>query len=80
MIFKKLLFVGTQYNFDWYYIWAVLAVPILVIGGLLVRRFEWQWPVFSIQKSYTPAFILLECLIVFFFAPMSSSPFIYFRF
>ena len=80
LIFKKLLFFGTQYNFEWYYIWAVLAVPIIVIGGLLARHFEWEWPIFPIQKSYLPAFILLEILIIFFFAPLSFSPFIYFRF
>jgi alginate O-acetyltransferase complex protein AlgI len=80
LVFKKLLFLGTQYNFEWYYIWAVVMVPIIVIGGMLVRRFKWEWPIFSIQKSYTPAFILFEILVVFFFSPVISSPFIYFKF
>jgi len=80
LIFKKLLFVGAQYNFGWYYVWAVIAVPLIVIGGLLARRFEWKWPIPSIRESYTPALILLEFLIVLFFAPTNSSPFIYFQF
>lgn len=80
LIFKKLLFFGTQYHFEWFFVWAVFAVPMIVVGGLLARRFEWKWPILSIQKSYTPAFLLLEILIIFFFAPLNSNPFIYFRF
>jgi alginate O-acetyltransferase complex protein AlgI len=80
LIFKKLLFIGMQYNIEWYYIWAVIAVPLVVIGGWLARRFEWRWPVFTIQHSYTPAFMLFELLIVFFFSPLNASPFIYFQF
>jgi alginate O-acetyltransferase complex protein AlgI len=80
IIFKRLFFLGGVYNFEWFYIWAVIGVPIIVLGGLLARRFEWEWPIFPIEKSYTPAIILLEILIVFFFSPLSSSPFIYFQF
>ena len=80
LVFRKLLFLGGQYNFQWYYVWALLLVPMIVIGGLLVRRFHWEWPFFSPEKSHTPAFILLEVLVVYYFAPLNSSPFIYFQF
>lgn len=80
VIFKKLFFVSPQYNFEWYYAWAVIAVPVIVLGGFLSRRFEWKWPIFSIGESYTPAVILLEFLVVLLFSPTTSSPFIYFQF
>jgi alginate O-acetyltransferase complex protein AlgI len=80
LIFKKLLFMDMQYSIEWYYGWAVLAVPLVVAGGWIARRFEWSWPIFPIQKSYMLAFILFEILIIFFFAPVKSSPFIYFQF
>ncbi len=80
LIFKKLLFMDTPYNIEWYSGWALFAIPLVVAGGWLARRFEWRWPIFPIQKTYTLAFILLEILIIFFFAPVNSSPFIYFQF
>jgi alginate O-acetyltransferase complex protein AlgI len=80
LIFKKLLFVGMQYNIEWIYVWALIAVPLVVIGGWLSRRFDWTWPILSIEKTYAPAFMLFEVLIVFFFAPLNTSPFIYFQF
>ena len=80
VIFQKLLFVEYQYNLEWYYIWAVIAVPMVFLGGLVMSRFEWKWPVFNYYEAYTPAFMLFELLIVYFFVPSNSSPFIYFQF
>lgn len=80
IILEKLSFAGMQYNIEWYYISAVIAVPLIIIGGFTARRFEWKWPVLQIQNSYTPAFMLFEILIIFFFSPLNSSPFIYFQF
>jgi alginate O-acetyltransferase complex protein AlgI len=80
LIFKKLLFVDMQYSVEWYYGWSLLATPLIVAGGWIARRFEWNWPIFPIQRSYTLAFILFEILIIFFFAPVNLSPFIYFQF
>lgn len=80
IIFEKLMFIKSTYNIEWYYIWALISIPIILFGGFLVRRFEWKWPVLPIQKPYTPAFLLLEALLVFFFSPINSSPFIYFQF
>ena len=80
LIFKKLLFVDMQYSIEWYYGWALFGIPLVIVGGWFARRFEWRWPIFQIQKTYTLAFILLEILIIFFFAPVKSSPFIYFQF
>lgn len=80
IVFKKLLFVDMPYEITWYYGWVILAVPLVVVGGWVARRFEWNWPSFHIRESYTLAFILLEILIVFFFAPVNLSPFIYFQF
>jgi hypothetical protein len=80
IVLSKLFFIGKGYNLEWYFSWALLFVPLILIGGWIVRRFEWKWPIFSIRESYTPAFMLLEILVVFFFSPLNSSPFIYFQF
>lgn len=80
LIFKKLMFVDMQYGIEWYYGWSMLAVPLVIVGGWIARRFEWRWPIFPIQRSYTLAFMLFEILIIFFFAPVNISPFIYFQF
>jgi alginate O-acetyltransferase complex protein AlgI len=80
LILQKLFFVKMQFNFEWYYIWAVVSIPLVVIGGFLVRRFNLQWPILPIQKTYTLAFMLAEALAIFFFAPLNSSPFIYLQF
>jgi len=80
LIFKKLMFIGIGYKVEWYYVWPLIAVPVIIVGGWLARRFEWKWPTLSVQKSYTPAFIMFELLIVFFFSPLNTSPFIYFQF
>jgi hypothetical protein len=80
IIFQKLAFVRFEYNIHWYYQWAIIAVPLILIGGMLTRRFEWKWPILPIEKAYTPAFMLFESLIVFYLAPLNASPFIYFQF
>ncbi len=79
-IFKKLLFFQMPYQIEWYYVWGLIGVPIIIFGGWLVRRFEWKWPILSIEKTYMPAYVLMQVLVVFFFAPVNVSPFIYFQF
>ena len=80
IIFQKLAFVRFEYSIHWYYQWAIIAVPLIIIGGMLTRRFEWKWPILPMEKAYTPAFMLFETLIVFYLAPLNASPFIYFQF
>lgn len=79
-VFEKLLFMPGQYQFEWHYGWALLAVPLVIGGGWLARRFNWKWPILPIEKTYTAAVMLAQVLIVYFFAPLNSSPFIYFQF
>lgn len=79
-ILKKLFFVEMQYNIQWFYVWALILAPLVVVGGWLARRFEWRWPILSIEKNYALAFMLFEILIIFFFSPLNTSPFIYFQF
>jgi alginate O-acetyltransferase complex protein AlgI len=80
LILGKLLFIEAPYHIEWYYAGALLAVPVILVGGWVARRFEWKWPILPIQKSYTPAFMLFQILIIYFFAPLNASPFIYFQF
>lgn len=79
-IMKKLLFFETEINFEWYFVWALIFVPTVFFGGWLAAKLNWKWPIFSTEKSITLAFILFEILLIFFFAPLNTSPFIYFQF
>ncbi|MBI9036250.1 MAG: MBOAT family protein [Bacteroidales bacterium] len=80
LVFKKLMFFKSPYHFDWFYGWGIFAVVVVFIGGLIARRFKIDWPIVSFEKNYAIPLIVLEILIVFFFAPTNSSPFIYFQF
>ena len=80
IIFQKLFFVRMEYNIQWYYMWPIFAIPLIFIGGMLTRRFEWKWPILAMEKVYTPAVMLLQTLLVFYLAPVNASPFIYFQF
>lgn len=80
IIFQKLFLVRMEYNVQWYYMWPIFAIPLIFIGGMLTRRFEWKWPILTMEKAYTPAVMLFQTLLVFFLAPVNSSPFIYFQF
>jgi alginate O-acetyltransferase complex protein AlgI len=79
-IYKKLFFLNSGYQIEWYFLWALLAVPMIFFGGILFQRLKIRWPIFSLIKSYTPAWILFQILVVYFLAPLNTSPFIYFRF
>jgi alginate O-acetyltransferase complex protein AlgI len=80
LIFQKLIFLPTPYSFDWYYVWGALSVPLIVLGGMLARRFKWEWPILAPNDTRLPAFVLFQTLLVFFFTPLNTSPFIYFQF
>jgi alginate O-acetyltransferase complex protein AlgI len=79
LTFQKLLFAANG-GIQWLYLPALIAVPAVLIGGFVARSFGYHWPILSIQKSYTPAAILFEGLIIYFFAASNISPFIYFQF
>lgn len=79
-IFKKLAFVGVGNQIQWYFTAALAAIPFILAGGMLARRFKWQWPILPANAAYTPAVILFQALLVFFLAPINTSPFIYFQF
>lgn len=80
LISQKLLFWQGKYNVEWYFVGALLAVPLIIAGSWLARRFEWKWPILPVQKGYTLAFMLFEALIILFCSPLNISPFIYFQF
>src|SRR5215467_2377980 len=56
---------------------AVLSVPAMVLGGFVARRWEWRFPIVETWNPLLPAVLVLAFL-VFFFAALDSSPFIYF--
>jgi alginate O-acetyltransferase complex protein AlgI len=80
IILQKLLVFNFPYGFDWYYIGAVIFVPLIFIGGLLASRFKLEWPLLPMDKPSLMAFIFLEILVAFYFSQLYLSPFIYSQF
>lgn len=78
-IFVKLLFIDRQ-GVNWTFAPAIVAIPIIVLGGFLSRQINLWAPMISIKKSYVWAFLLVEILFVYYFSPSRVSPFIYFQF
>jgi alginate O-acetyltransferase complex protein AlgI len=79
IIFGKLLFINST-GVDWFFVPACLGILIVILGGFASRFLDIDYPSPTIDKSYTLAFMLFELLIVYFFAPLNASPFIYFQF
>ena len=53
---------------------------MVVLGGFVARRWEWRFPIVETRNPLLPAVLVLGALLVFFFAALDSSPFIYFQF
>jgi alginate O-acetyltransferase complex protein AlgI len=80
VIFQKLFFTPMEFSIEWYSIWAIILVPVIIIGGWIANRWKLKWLILPVTESYSVPVLLLEFLIVFFYAPVNSSPFIYFQF
>jgi len=52
----------------------------MVLGGFVARRWEWRFPIVETWNPLLPAVLVLGAFLVFFFAALDSSPFIYFQF
>ena len=49
-------------------------------GGIRRPAVEWRFPIVETWNPLLPAVLVLEAFLVFFFAALDSSPFIYFQF
>jgi alginate O-acetyltransferase complex protein AlgI len=78
-VWRKLLLVD-PHGITWLFVPALLAVPVMVLGGFLARRWEWRFPLVATWSPLLPAVLVLGALLVFLFAALDSSPFIYFQF
>ena len=78
-VWRKLLLVD-PHGITWLFVPALLAVPVMVGGGFLARRWEWQFPLVATWSPLLPAVLVLGALLIFLFAALDSSPFIYFQF
>jgi len=78
-MFKKVAFIEMQ-GLHWYFTPAYWFTPIVIIGGLLVRKYPIKWPLLSTNDNFFGAWILFWVLFVYFFTPLEISPFIYFQF
>ncbi len=80
IIFQKLAFLHNEYQIEWHWTSAMVGLFIVLFGGFLARRFKFGWPILRLQHSYTIAIMMMEIIVIFFFSPVSASPFIYFQF
>jgi len=78
-IWRKLLFIDPA-GITWWFTPAILAIPLMILGGFLARRWEWSFPIIPKWSPLLPAVLALSTLLVFLFAALDSSPFIYFQF
>lgn len=78
-IFEKLFYVTPQ-GVEWFSWPVFLVVFAFVVGGYVAQRWKFTVPILSIRHSYTPAWLLLQVLMIYFWAPTNVSPFIYFQF
>lgn len=78
-VLKKMSFVHPS-GFIWEYPPAIAVIPAIVLGGFLFRRFEMTLPILPTNKGYTMACMIIAALVVYFLAPLNTSPFIYFQF
>src|SRR5215831_15177203 len=79
IVWEKLLFLDGA-GLAWWFVPAVLSVPATVLGGFLARRWEWRFTIVATWSPLLPAVLVLGASLVFFFAALDSSPFIYFQF
>jgi alginate O-acetyltransferase complex protein AlgI len=79
MIFQKLFSLNKE-GIQWIYGPAILLIPILLLGEFFMRATRRDGPTFSLKQPSFFAAMLVQVLLIYFFAPASVSPFIYFQF
>ncbi len=78
-ILSKSLFLDPG-GIRWAYTPALIGIPVVILGGFLLRLFDQGFRPLPLSKSYTIPAMILAALVVFFFASLNVSPFIYFQF
>jgi len=78
-ILQKLMFL-TPTGLVWMYTPALIAIPAVIIGGFLIRWLDYDFTLPPLYRSFTFASMAIQVLIIYFFAPLNISPFIYFQF
>jgi alginate O-acetyltransferase complex protein AlgI len=79
LILQKLVFLK-HVGLHWMYIPALWTIPVVLIGGFIARWRNYHFPTLVLRKSYTMAVILVQIMLIYYFAAMNASPFIYFQF
>jgi alginate O-acetyltransferase complex protein AlgI len=79
LIFSKLFFLSPT-GIEWFYQSAVFFVPLFILGGWIYRSIEnrIQMPIISYPVQFS--LMALEILFIYFFASLTTSPFVYFQF
>lgn len=78
-VLTKMMFIDSG-GVTWAYAPALLLIPVIIFGGLIMRLDSLKTLDLHPGKSFTLAFIVVEFLVIFLFAADNTSPFIYFQF
>ncbi len=78
IILSKLFFLSA--GVQWWFAPALLFVPLVVLGGFVMRWGNYNIPVLTIEKPYAIPLLLAEYAWVYLFAAIAVNPFIYFQF
>jgi alginate O-acetyltransferase complex protein AlgI len=78
-VLTKLMFIDSG-GVAWAYAPALLLIPVIFLGGLIMRLDRLNTLDLHPHKAFTLAFIVVEFLVIFLFAADNTSPFIYFQF
>ncbi len=75
---KMFLLIGG--GVQWFYLPALVFVPVIFVGGLLLSSGKYKLPNLTLDKPYAIPLLLMEFFWVYLFAPVNVNPFIYFQF
>jgi len=78
-VLSKLFFISRG-GIEWLYTPAILFVPIIVLGGWVMRRKNLSVPILTLDKPYAIPLLAAEYFWVYLFFPTNINPFIYFQF
>jgi alginate O-acetyltransferase complex protein AlgI len=79
IVLKKLFFLAPG-GINWLYTPALILFPLIIFGGWIYRSLEGKIRLLPLNYPIQFSVMALEVMIIYFFASLTISPFIYFQF
>ncbi|GER80390.1 D-alanyl-lipoteichoic acid acyltransferase DltB [Candidatus Denitrolinea symbiosum] len=79
IVLSKLFFISTS-GVHWQHAPALAFVPIIIIGGWIMRARNFEIPKLTLEQPYAIPLLMAEYFWVYLFFPANINPFIYFQF